>query len=222
MTAQHCSVAYHKTPNSKLAVFATGVNTGQFNNQKRFPNPPVAQPDFEQHITNYETSYKAYKKGGSSQKGQFLIDKGVLMGDLDKFAVNTDTNSGGDPDLIVLGGFVPTDGTSSKSVIPETPETSLSRGTATGVLLAESKVVPGAANYGCILSLKPFSTATLIDLTGQLTLGPNDFFIKLDLKKGRKKKFVGLTAGTTYYVYFYASNTAGVSQLSKVESIMCV
>ncbi len=221
MKEMHCSVAYHKTPYGKLAAFATGVDKGQFNNPVQFPSPPIPQPDFEKHISNYETSYKAYKNGGIGQKGQFLLDKAALISDLDAFAVSTDEAAAGDPDIIILGGFVPTDGTDTKSVIPETPVTSLSRGTATGVLLAESNVVAGAQNYGCILCLKPFSIATVIDKSGQLTLGPSDFFSKLDLTKARKKTFVGLIAGTIYYVYFYATNAAGVSQLSKVESIMC-
>ena len=221
MSASHCALSYHQMAIAKLPTFATGVKNGQFNNPVQFPVNPVDQPTFEKHISNYEVSYKAYKKGGENQKGQFLIDKAALISDLDAFAISTDVAAAGDADIVILGGFVPTDGTNTKSVIPETPITTLTRGAATGVLLAEANVVAGAKNYGCILSLKPFSTATVIDKTGQLTLGPNDFFAKMDLTKSRKKQFVGLTAGTIYYVYFYASNTAGVSQLSKVESIMC-
>ena len=221
MAERQCSVTYHKTPHSKLATFGTGVRDGQFNNPLKFPIVPVSKVDFEDHISNYETSYKAYKNGGISQKGQFLLDKGILIGDLDKFAVSTDKSAAGNADLIILGGFVPTDGVDTKSIVPDTPVASLERGKATGVLLAESNVIIGAVSYGAILCIKPFSAATLIDKSGQLTLGTSDFFMKLDLTKSRKKQFVGLTAGNIYYIYFYASNTAGVSQLSKVESIMC-
>ena len=80
--------------------------------------------------------------------------------------------------------------------------------------------VPGAAAYGCLLCLKPLSSATTIDAGGQLIIGASDFVSKMDVNKSRKKVFTGLTAGVIYYLYFYALNSAGVSTLSKVESIM--
>lgn len=221
MTVQHSSLSYHKTANSKLATFALGVRDGQFNNPKVFIIPAVKQPDFEDHIANYSDAYAAYKKGGSSQKGLFLTSKSTLMGDLDLFAVSTDGYAAGKEAIILLGGFVPTLATDSTGTIPLAPETKITRGASTGVLLAEATKVAGATSYGCMVSLKPLSPLTLIDKAGQLTIGASDFISKLDLTKGRKKQFVGLTAGTTYYIYFYASNAAGVSQLSKIESMMC-
>jgi len=40
----------------------------------------------------------------------------------------------------------------------------------------------------------------------------------LDFNKSRKKTFSGLQIGTTYYLYYWAMNAAGVSPMSDVVS----
>lgn len=40
----------------------------------------------------------------------------------------------------------------------------------------------------------------------------------LDLNKGRKKNFTNMQIGTTYYLYYWAMNAAGVSPMSDVVS----
>lgn len=220
MQESHCSVSYHRIGNGKLENFALGVRDGWFNNTTTFTTPPITRTVFEGYISDYASKYSAYKHGGTAQKGPFLTAKGVLIGALDSFAVSTDTRAAGDEAIILLGGFVPTKVVEVATVPPDVPVVTVKRGDSTGIIMASCPTVPGATAYGAFICLNPW-VSTLIDADGQLVMGPGESFIKLDLKKSRKKKFVGMAAGKTYYIYFYASNAAGVSALSEVRSILC-
>ena len=73
----------------------------------------------------------------------------------------------------------------------------------------------------------PLPPGTMINGSGQLVIGegpspgPQPISVIFDFNKSRKKKFMGLTPGTTYYIYFFAINASGVSPLSDVRSLMC-
>ena len=216
----HCSLSYHQTANSKLENFAVGVRDGWFNNPSVFLAPPETQLIFDGKITAYVNKYSAFKNGGKAQKGPFLTAKTALMTMLDTFAVATDGVALGDEAIILLGGYKPTKGSDSEATVPAQPVVTLKRGT-TGVIKADCVKVAGAVNYGCLLSTLALSGDTKIDDGGQLIIASGDLIRKMDLNKKRRKQFTGLTPGINYFLYYYASNAAGVSQLSDVKSIMC-
>ena len=95
--------------------------------------------------------------------------------------------------------------------------------------MAESE--PGATFYGCILVAgQPLPDGVSLNGSGRLiarggkamnALAQHEIFIIIDLNKSRKKHFTGLKKGVDYYFYFYAGNSAGVSQLSEKVELMC-
>jgi hypothetical protein len=216
----HCALDYHRTPNPKLANLALGVRDGQFNNPLVFITTPVSKVDFEENIKDYSGKYSAFVRGGVGQKGAFLLAKSLLMGNLDSFGVSTDGFALGDEAIILLGGFKPTKGFETAGHTPGLPEVELSRGDSTGELLSECPVVEGAEYYGALLTETKL-VGTVINEAGKLIIAPGEIILQMDFNKNRKKQFLGLTASKIYFIYYYASNATGVSQLSAVKSIMC-
>jgi hypothetical protein len=80
--------------------------------------------------------------------------------------------------------------------------------------------VEQAEFYHTILSTMPMPL-TRIDDSKRLVIGAGETFVLIDSSKSRKKTYEGLTAGQTYYVYYFIGNARGVSQLTEVKSIMC-
>ena len=58
-------------------------------------------------------------------------------------------------------------------------------------------------------------------LSGGMESGSELTGFQIDLTSQREKHFTGLKPGSTYYFYYYVVNSAGVSPLSTVVSIMC-
>jgi len=222
MAISVCSLEYHTESFDTLSETATGVKTGWFGNTGTFTaTAPVTQVIFEGHIATYVTKYNAYKRGGDDQKGPFLLAKADVLSDMDLFSIAVDARANGNEDIIILGGFKPTKVTRSASTVPGIPIVTIGRGEASRIVVAECKVVPGAEFYGALLTTKELTETAIRE--GQLIIAPADiaFIIRIDMNKQRKKQFNALIKGTEYYTYFFAGNTAGISQLSNVQSTIC-
>ncbi len=222
MAKSTCSLEYHTESFDTLAETATGVKTGWFSNTTIFTaTAPVSQAAFEGHIGTYVIKYNAYKRGGDDQKGAFLLAKADVLGDMDLFNTAVDTRANGDENIITLGGFIPTKVTRSASTLPGIPTVIFGRGEASRILVADCKVVPGAEFYGAVLTTKELTNTAIVE--GQLVIALVDTasIVRIDVNKKRKKQFNALIKGTEYYTYFFAGNTAGVSQLSNVQSTIC-
>jgi hypothetical protein len=159
----------------------------------------------------------------------------VLRRFIQKWIYRNDDMNDGDVELC---GLPPRDVIVSEGVAPEMPEViTLERGS-TGEFTGKCNRVDNAVFYGAIvLADDPLPDGVTINPLGQFVVPsdhlpqanpqpgpfPQPAFVKLifDLRKSRKKRFTGLKAGTTYFVYFYAGNASGISALSEVRTIMC-
>jgi hypothetical protein len=242
MVVVRCSLAYHQTLTGKLDTFAVGVRDGIYGHPAEFVAPTVLELDFNAAITAYIDTYGAYAQGGNAQKGPYFAAEETLMGMLDENATYVDSVAQGNANLIWLSGFKPTKGTSSKRPAPEQfQEVEVTRGS-TGVLFAECESQKVVDVYVCIVAVGgPMPDGVNINLGGQLPIGENAPPIPvdpenptevvqpltqtdgaiLDFNKKRKKKFLGLTPGVTYYFTFFGINSSGVGQFSEPVSLMC-
>jgi len=237
------SLSFHRTKVDEIDTFAIGVRDGIYNNAAVFTTPPIVLVDFQTAIDTYINTRGAYKNGGTAQKGPFEAAKTAIMDVLDETAEYVDEVANGDPNIIYLSGFKPTKGTAS--AVPEPTQfqdIKLSRG-ATGELIAECENQKYVDTYICIMSIgEPIPDDIGIDAAGQLFLGSNDAPIPtppegeegaepapletpqgaiVDFNKPRRKKFIGLTPGVTYYFSFFGINASGVGPLSVAKSIVC-
>lgn len=233
MATPKCSLSFHRISVDLLASFASNVSSNIFGNAGVFATPPVAQPVFEAQIGTYSTARNAYTNGGSNQKAPYEEAKDTLMDTLDQNAAYVDSVANGDPNVIMLAGYTPTKATGSDVPEPEQPtQVDLSRGS-TGVLKAECNVQRYAESYVCLMTEgAPPPSNIMVNAAGQIVmnsgLNPDGTptteptSLVLDLNKSRKKEFMGLTPGTTYYFVFIVINASGVGPMSDVRSIMCV
>jgi hypothetical protein len=232
-----CSVGYHVAKLDVIPVFAAGVRDGIYNNIVPFAMPPMLIAIFQALIDDYINKRAAYKQGGLAQKGPFLVAKQNLMIGLDRMSEYVDTVANGDANVITLSGFVPTKGTTTEVPAPAQPTgVKVARGT-TGILLAECDKQAQAVSYGCIMTTgAALPDSVIMNGKGQLVisspdspgtgpsvpLGPPASLVgSVDLNQNRKKEFLNLEPGTTYYFVFFAVNASGVSPLSISASLMC-
>jgi len=129
-------------------------------------------------------------------------------------------------------GLKPRDTTPTPVNKPETPMATIKRGVP-GELIATCAIVPKAKYYGCLmLEGGPLPNWLHINSEGKIVVTNMEKFatdeklgkvtgFQLDLTEKRTKRFAGLKPGATYYFYCYAVNSAGVSPLSEVISMMC-
>ena len=220
MSQIHVSLNYHRVELDKLDIFGEGVSQGIFGNTGTFATPPITQTVLDDAVEDYVDTRAAYKNGGRAQKGPFQAAKNVLMGHLDTLADYTDEVANGDENIILLSGFLPTKGGDTPANVPAAPVVSVKRGESTGIILAECAAIAGADYYGCVISEGQPLKDESINGSGYLIFGGVTNTIGLVLTKGRKKTLLGNLPGTTYYIYFYAVNAAGVSPLSAAVSIM--
>lgn len=232
MKKQRCSLSYHRIRIDELNVFAGGVNDGVYGNETTFADPPVAANAFAQLLTDFINKRNLYKQGGAAQKGPYLASLDALMDALDTLAAFVDTIADGDANIITLAGYVPTKGTSSTVPAPsQASGVKLTRGS-TGELLAECDNQAFVLSYMCVLTEGgPLSPDIVINGSGQLVVAseatdnapeatiPSGTL--MDLNTNRKKRFLGLDPGTTYYAVFSVTNASGVGQLSEPRSILC-
>lgn len=236
MATPHCSLKYHEFGVLKLETFADGVRKGIYENDPPFTAPPLTEAQLTQLIENYHHRYDDYKNGGKLKKPAYLTAKAALIKGLDDTATFVDALPGVDENMITLAGYTPTKTTDSDAQVPATPGGAvISRGAA-GELFAEVPKVDGADYYGCLVFARmPMPAQIAFNAAGQLvvtagdtpepnpnpTPEPHGQFAFFDVTKARKKRFTGLQSGVTYYFYFYAANTAGVSLLSEGRSLIC-
>jgi len=238
MSGIRCSHYFHSIKVNDFPVFAGGVRDGIYNNAITFVNPPISQVDFQALLDSYNNTRYAYEQGGIAQRGPYRDAKIALMKALDELADYVDGIADGNANIITLAGYVPTK--SSRSATPEPADPigiSLKRASS-GVLLAECATQDNTVSYGCILTANyPLEGNVIMNEKGQLLFlddsdpkNPNESAITplqimiqgvFDCNPGRKKEFKNLNPGTTYYVVFYAANSAGVSEFSKTVSLMC-
>ena len=203
--------------------FAGGVKKGYFSHNPPFDVLPFSEADFETLIKNYGSTRSAYINGGLAQKGDFLLAKTALMEALDELAKQTDIKADGNPDIIMLACFNPTQVGNGEVNKPGQPVVNVKRGIA-GELISSCEKLPEAKHYGCIMTEgAPLPNGVYIDEGGKLIIGNIPLTnVQFDFSDQRKKHFANLKPGVTYYFYYYAVNLSGVSPLSVVVSLMCV
>ena len=130
-------------------------------------------------------------------------------------------------------GLKPHDTSHTPATKPEATTVKLERG-ATSELISRCLAIKGAKYYGCIMTEgAPLPDNFFITpdgriiapvgkpLSGGMESGSELTGFQIDLTSQREKHFTGLKPGSTYYFYYYVVNSAGVSPLSTVVSIMC-
>jgi len=233
MAKIRCKLTYHRKNNSVLGTFAGGVKTGIFQHNPPFNAPPMDELAFHGLIEDFNDTYSEYEEHRASID-EVMGKRNPLMNALDGYSEYVNTVANGDAIIIGLGGFEATKGSLSSKIAPVMPTgVTLERGI--GELIAECDAIAGADSYGAILvANNPLPENIYINGLGQIVVENNGsdplpptplmaaangiVFIQ-DLTKSRKKKFSNLQAGVTYYVYFWAMNTGGVSPLSIAVSM---
>jgi len=221
---------FHRMSGTALSKFGTGVNEGVANNPTEFdpaktPAPPLTHTLMLGYITTYEAAYDAYDKGGTAQKPAYDTATEILMASVDKFADYVDVVAGGDPKIIIKGGFTPVHAQPAEhSVTPgQAKEVTVVNNDVSGVLESECESFGIGHHYVCFaVEGAPFPTGMQTDANGMFII-PATFTnrVLINLTNGRKKTFTGLTKGIEYYFYYVVINSAGVSPLSVVVSKMC-
>ncbi|MGE0638603.1 MAG: hypothetical protein AB7P01_19340 [Bacteroidia bacterium] len=216
-----------------LEAFALLVLAGIYNNVAIFMAPPLMQAAFAAIVNDYVNKLALYQ-ARSLSKADFDLSKTALINALDTLRVYVDSVALGDPIIISLGGYEPTKGSNSNSNAPVQPTGVTFAKGITGQFITECNLIPGATNYtAALVADNPIPDNVSMNGLGQLVEMNDDTEpvtggsaassvpgIKyiVDFNKSRKKTFTGLTIGTTYYLYYWASNAGGVSPMSDVVS----
>lgn len=228
-----CKLSYHYLKIALLQIFAAGVRNGIYTNVAVFMTPAITQAVFEALIADFNTKYDNYKNRIGS-KGDYLTAKSALMAALDTLADYVNGVALGNPDIIILAGYEPTKGSSNNVPPPlQAQNVTITRGTP-GTLITDCDPVANADSYGVILVAGSELPETVImSGSGQLEYTDDGLSgspsgtasaavpmvkVIIDLNKNRKKTFINLQIGTTYYVYYWSMNAGGVSPLSEVVS----
>ncbi len=235
MTKIRCKVSY-RSLRAHVATFAVGVSNGIFTNTGTFTSPPIAQATLDALILDCNTKYGQYK-GHVVTKTEMLVARDALITGLDTMSQYVDSVALGNETVIGLSGFEATKGSASEQVPPAKPEGVEFTRTNTGELTTDCPKIAGAEFYGAIfIRNNQIPAGIMINEGGQIVVndggdgtppgpaapGPGVPEMKyiLDFNKSRRKKFIGLEPGVTYWVYYYAVNTAGVSPLSDGVSFL--
>ena len=167
------------------------------------------------------------KRVGGAQKPAYQASKAALLSAMDDQADYVDSIANGDPNKIILGGFVPTKGTKSEVPTPtELFAIRIWRGAA-GVLIAECEAQPYVETFICVLSAgAPLPPNVYLNLeAGQLMFNggptPGPTAGRIDCNPSRRKEFTNLTPGVIYYVTFFGVNASGVGPLSVPVGLLC-
>ena len=218
---QHCSLNYHAFGPTDLDTFAHLVSEGIYSNDPPFTAPPLTKTAFDALVGLHHDKYEAYKNGGAAQKGAYVTAKTNLITSLDSTADFVDGLTGVNEDMIILAGYTPTKTGETKAVVPAAPVVEKIERGSKGVLIPTCKTVAGGEYYGCLAFDKPIDTSVFF-VDGMLGFAEE---FKAEYRhlvtKGRKKTFTNLRSGVEYWFYFYAGNSAGVSQLSAGVSMVC-
>ena len=188
-----------------------------------FFKPPYTDIQYVAIKKTEDDTYLAFKTGGEAQKPNYEIAHKVSMKAMDDTADYVDDTAQGDPNIIALGSFKPTNTTRVRAVKPVQPTgVVVKRDIADGEMLAFCDSVGENHKYGCIVSDVLLPSGISINAGGQIKY-PSGMLanVIMDLNQSRIKKFIGLVSGTMYYFYFYIVNAAGVSTLSAVVPLRC-
>lgn len=236
---------YTLRPVGELHVPAGVVLINLYPNAATFTTPPLTEVQFSTLITSYTSRYSAYVDGGATARAEFLQTEEELLNTMNSLALYVDTVAQGDRNIIILSGFVPTKETNTPKQKPtELENVELTRG-AMGEIMVGCDQQEGVDVYICVITPDSPPPAWFNpDKAGQVVFedGGNTPYPPLppgpdpqptpqpmqtgtagiiDFTKSRKKKFMGLTPGTTYWVVMFGINTAGVGPVSQPVSIVC-
>lgn len=231
-----CRLVYHHLKISLFQLFIAAVRNGIYNNASVFTAPPVAEPQYVALLNDYNIKYDNYKNRIGS-KGDYLTARSALMDALDLLADYVDEVAQNNADIIILAGYEPTTGVNNNVPAPlQAQNVTITRGTP-GTLITDCDPVAYADSYGVILVAdNPLPGNIIMNGSGQLEITGGDMEASLapagaasaedaedikaliDLNKNRKKTFINLAIGTTYYAYYWSVNAGGVSPLSVVVS----
>lgn len=217
----HCSLAYHRLIGSELDQMAHAVAEGIYTHSSTFASPPITQTVFNGLLDTYHEDYEAYKNGGKSQKGAYLISKNNLMAALDSLAAYVDALPDLDEATIFLSGFTPTKTGETKAVVPDAPVIDSMDNSSKGMLVVDINVAKGAEYYGCLLLDEPMSEKGIFFIDGMLGIDGYGGRLRVVMTKGRKKMLTNLESKREYWCYAFAGNSAGVSVLSDGVSKVC-
>lgn len=237
MVTIRCSLGFHKLKLNDIPVFAGGVRDGIYGNPLVFATPVIPVIGFQAKLDDYNNTRYAYTQGGLAQKGPFLQAKTELMTALDTMAEYVNSIALGDANLVTLAGYVPTKGSKSSTPAPDQATGILVSRGSTGKLFAECAKQDVAVSYCCIMTVgQPLPAGIFINEAGQMAINGESDLAKpdalalaatlisggvIDYNLNRKKTFINLSLGTTYYFVFFAINATGVGDLSASVSIMC-
>lgn len=231
-----CRLNFHYLSVALFKLFFAAVKNGIYNNPATFMAPTISVATLEAHIENYNTTYTKFKNR-TGTKADFLLAKTALMNALDTLAVYVNGVAENNPEIIMLAGYTPTKGVNSNVTTPVQPVGVVITRGIPGELETDCTPVATVESYGAIMVAdNPLPANIRMNGLGQLEVIDDDInpalaitgtsaepgvpVIKalMDLNKSRKKKFINLAIGTTYYVYYWAINAGGVSPLSEVVS----
>ena len=219
--------AFVKAHVGKLSNAARNVKSSIYQHGDIFTAPPIEENAFDALIIDYSEKYVRYKNGGRIAKGLFMAAHDALFSAVDQLANYVNTVANGKVSIILLSGFVPTDTTSTRLKRPKEPKNVQLKRISTGRIQATCDHQDIAEYYGCIMTEgAPLPSTAHITLGNKLSLRLADLaalnivHIEIDLGRGRKKLFIGLKNGVTYYFTFYAVNAGGASSLSPAVSIV--
>ncbi len=188
-----------------------------------FPSPPLTQAAFQALIDAYEAARENYPSKGKSFEGAFLAAKEAIMTGLDSLGTYVTETAANDPVIIITGGFVPNKISQTAAITPAIPGLPIvSRTGSTGTATVEP--VAGATFYFAMLITSTTLPSNVNVVNGQLaipadpsaanTVSSGGTAMVFDITKSRQKLFTNLQPNTSYYVYFAAGNSKGVSGFS--------
>ncbi len=223
MPLSRCNRNYHRMKIHQRGTLASGMLETYYKNNPPFTAPVMPKADFKKLVNDYNSRYADFANGGRAQKADWLIARDTLIHGLDLIADNVDEVAGGNEDIILEGGFQPRKTFRSGKNTPPVPEIESLEHGATGQLFATCKLLEPNTFYGCIISEGAPLDERVVMRAGKLVIPKGlTTAIQIDETKKRKKSFVNLTPMVTYYFYFFARNSAGVSSLSEPRAIICL
>ena len=223
MTINRCNRIFRRMKIHERGTLASLVLATYYKNNPPFTAPVISKAAFEKLAKDYHDTYTAYFNGGLNQKGAWLTAKDALIVALDKIADDVDDVAQGNESIIEEGGFTSIKIHRSRKNIPPVPEIDEVIRGEHETILASCKPIEPNIYYGCILSEGGPLSEEVVIIGNKIYIpknNPTDIII--DESKGRKKVFTNLVSMTTYYVYFFARNSAGVSLLTDGVKIVCV
>jgi hypothetical protein len=222
MANQFCKLEFHKYGATRLDTFTSQVKNGIYTNPTVFVAPPVLEVDFTTTQETFNAAAAEYAMFGLTKKTAYLNAKSYLLEQLDTLANFVDSIASGDVSIIALSGFDPSKETYQRATPLDKIETFyIKRTNVAGQMIIEIPVISnkGTVNYCCVCSEgTPITNPELSN--GQIILEEGDPQVRQDFNKSRRKVFNGLTPGTVYYFYVFATNTVSVSPISDPKNLM--